>query len=120
MSAPSTPLAAIRARRLGDFSDEALLWLALPPVWTLPLAAWCEFPAGKQPLPSLFENAVRTGLALSDGPTPKSPDLSGYDPALLADLGLAPLDPHPGRSFGRTGRAAQVRGPDRRTHPALP
>ena len=123
MNAPPTPLAAIRARRLGDFSDEALLWLALPPTWTLPLAAWCEFPAGKLPLPTIFENAVRTGLALSDAPArseirdqrseigfvkdgsspvsglqspdsnlhppPKSPDLSGYDPALLADLGLA-------------------------------
>ena len=104
-----------------SISDDALLWLVLPPAWTAPLAAWCDFPAGKQPVQSLFESAVRNGLALSDAPvaaaptttppppspvsdlrspisdqpvssapTRKSPDLSGYDAEMLADLGLAP------------------------------
>lgn len=110
-SAPPS-LDAIRARRLGDISDDALLWLALPPAWTAPLAAACVFPTGKQSPRSFFESAVRSGLALSDAPIPPesrpsnlrsaisdlpasgaptrmAPDLSGYDADLLADLGLA-------------------------------
>lgn len=77
MSAAPTSLDAIRARRLGDISDEALLWLALPPAWTAPLAAACAFPTGKQSPRSFFDSAVRSGLALSDAPTP--PESSASD-----------------------------------------
>ncbi len=112
MSAAPTSLDTIRARRLGDIGDDALLWLALPPAWTAPLAAACDFPAGSQPARAFFESAVRDGLALSDQPVApaaastrpvaskdaapataepvkRAPDLSGYDASLLADLGLA-------------------------------
>lgn len=112
MSAAPTSLDTIRARRLGDIGDDALLWLALPPAWTAPLAAACDFPAGNQSARAFFESAVRNGLALSDQPiapapaaastrpvtskdaaptaepVKRAPDLSGYDASLLADLGL--------------------------------
>ncbi len=119
MSDAPISLAQVRSQRLGVVSDETLLWLALPPVWTAPLAAACGFPTGDQTPDDFFANAVRNGLAQSDRPaagafsgappsppptagesapstTPaagetarRTPDLSDYDASLLADLGLA-------------------------------
>jgi hypothetical protein len=51
-----------RAERLAGFDTDALIWLALPPVWTVRLAEACVFPSGTEPLKTFLTRAEAAGL----------------------------------------------------------
>src|SRR6476620_1376890 len=50
------------ARSYSAFDPETLAWLALPPVWTHPLAEACRFPTSDTPLVEFLKRAEAEGL----------------------------------------------------------
>ncbi|MBV9958803.1 MAG: hypothetical protein JO360_10295, partial [Acidobacteria bacterium] len=56
-----------QARLARSVPREALLWMALAPGWTIPLAERCGFPAGRGGVRKVFEQLQHSGLIESTG-----------------------------------------------------
>ena len=62
-------LARIRERRSELIGERALAWLALVPVWSVPVASACRFPSGDKSLEEFLTTAEAIGLVVQERPS---------------------------------------------------
>lgn len=61
-----------RAARQEEIPQEALLWMAVTPEWTLPLAEACSFPCDSQSVTAIFERMAERGfIEVAESPIPE-------------------------------------------------
>src|SRR5689334_20919970 len=76
---------ATDAAELAQIPDRALTWMALAPVWTVPIAYACNFPTDGARVEDLFERMIDLGLCVQSHPAVRLTTLvSPTDPSANA------------------------------------